>query len=144
MTAKAATSSRLTGPSLPRNALRRLASWLALLLLVFNILAGNLLAANPPIPAGDQASVLLAQAMEICSDHGSDGPSGLPDSHADHEKRCLCCLPAMVGSAALPVAELRVERPVLPAQPGLPESELGSKAPTRLLVSAPPRAPPFA
>jgi hypothetical protein len=115
-----------------------------LLLLVFNISAGNLLAANPPIPVGDQASVLLAQAMEICAEHALDGPPGLPDSHADHEKRCVCCLPALAGSAALPVAEVRFERPLPLEQPVLPESELSSKAPARRLVSAPPRAPPFA
>lgn len=130
--------------SLLKKARREVVSWAAILLLAVNVLASGALPAQPISLSSDNAVGLLAQAMEICSDHGVDQQSsGQPSNHDGHGLHCVFCLPLLHGGLALPDGVAAVEKPAEAKGRAVFVGEQQHFVPARFLSSISPRAPPF-
>lgn len=125
-------------------------SWLGLILLAFNMLAGSGIATQAS--ASNQAPFvqeLLGDRIVVCTAGGMvvldrDGHPVQSDSGAGHADFCVFCLPLMHGGVQAPIAMTFVIAPIEHRQPELVPDQPSHPKPARLAGSASPRAPPFA
>lgn len=108
-------------PSLGR-VRRRLASWLGLLLLAFNVLAA---AALPARAESALAQSLMDGRIVVCTAAGllvldQDGRA-LPAS--DHAQFCVFCLPLLHGGVDVPATPVLADRPTFAPAALLPAGE---------------------
>ena len=124
---------------------REMVSWAAILLLAVNVLASGALPAQPISLSSDGAAGLLAQAMEICSEHGAgQQPLDLPGNDDGHGLHCVFCLPLLHGGLALPDSVAAIEKPAQVKAGFAFAAEQQQVVPARFRSFAAPRAPPLA
>lgn len=118
--------------------LQRLAAWLALFALLFN-LAGGL------APMAAQAAVIDDGLHALCTSGGimAQDDSGKPaPEHASGGVSCAFCLPLLHG-AAVPVAALQPAAPVQVATLAVPAPSAPVSKSRPAAAPASPRAPPL-
>jgi len=131
---------------------REVASWLGLLLLTFNILAGGTLPAraegSAPAPfaqalLGDRIVVCTASGMVVMDRDGHVVDPGT--TGGGHAELCVFCLPLMHGGVQAPTlsaAIVDIFAPVVPVGEFTAVDQSVAK-PVRLTGASSPRAPPF-
>jgi hypothetical protein len=124
---------------------REIASALGLLVILFNLISGTLLASTAQAGTAPFLDEVFGDRIVICTGAGMIvlGPDGKPISDAGTvEPLCVFCLPLMAGGVDAPVLVALIATPlVFVAETPLVESELApSIAPVVSAVS--PRGPP--
>ncbi len=123
-------------------------SWLAVFLLVLDVLASVASPAQPVRFVGAEGAALQDLALEICTIDGMamakpDGAAPLPSDGTDHRRHCVFCLPLLQGhlvlaGAAVVLASGPIPLAVLPVARDQQRVVLA-----RYPSSSSPRAPPF-
>jgi len=129
---------------------RKVASWLGLVLLAFNLLAGSGLTAQASENSSPAfAQELLGDRIVVCTSAGMvvmDRDGHILDTNGanSHTEFCVFCLPLMQGGIQAPVAMTFVIAPTEYQHPDLVPNQPSDPKPARLTGSASPRAPPLA
>ncbi len=137
---------RSTDPS--RGAVRReIAAALGLLVILFNLVAGTLLASTARSGAAPFLDEVFGDRIVVCTGAGMIvfGPDGRPETESGTiEPLCVFCLPLVQGGADAPTLVALIEAPRrFEAEIRLVETVLAPKS-VPIVRSASPRGPPLA
>lgn len=125
---------------------REVASTLGLLVILFNLVAGTLLASTAEAGTAPFLDEISGDRIVVCTGAGMIvlGPDGRPVSDTGGvEPLCVFCLPLVAGGADAPVLVALVERPLAeaPRTPIVAVVTVPKSAP--IVSAASPRGPPF-
>lgn len=123
----------------------RMAAWVGIILLAFNLLAGEVLPAHFLPPSNDPTAIGFD--YEICAAYGqADHQSGNQNSPANSHggQICVFCLPLLHGGLGLPMAAVAVVPPQAAPRRLALAQEPQQAVSARVWPSASPRAPPLA